>query len=183
MKINKTSRYESDITDDVFVTDTTKRGCDARESDIFSYDKGFCRRENYETRLTKPYQNIKNEKQSHCTCHTWSSYLPILRSNKKKKMLNQYVSTPNMYESTSSTRLDMIAFCHQIPRVSLVRSLSCSRHQDDRDQETYSGEEEDMAASLRQEERKILDTCTAYGEEKERGMDIYEVQQPCTYGE
>ena len=69
----------------------------------------------------------------------------------------------------------MIAFCHQIPRVSLVRSLSSSRYQDDRQPESSSGEE-DMAASLRQ-------GVHACREERERGVDIYEVQQPCTYVE
>jgi hypothetical protein len=64
----------------------------------------------------------------------------------------------------------MIALNHQILRASLV----CH----DRDQDSYFGEREDMSASLRQEE-SILDTCTAYGEERERGMDIYEALQLC----
>ena len=77
-----------------------------------------------------------------------------------------------MHQNISSSRLDMIAFCHQISRVSLVSSLSCSRYQDHIQQEV------DMSPSLREEESKIIDRYSVYEEEKERGMDIYEVQQP-----
>jgi hypothetical protein len=143
-------------------------------SEISLYDAGFSRRESCEdqkqeafqnqTRLSKPYQDGR---QHPCTCHTWSSYSPILKSKSgKKKMLNQYLSTPNMHESLS--RLDMITFCHQIPRVSLVSSLSCRR-----DQESHSGEEHNMSASFRREEREKLERYIAYGEEKEREMYLF----------
>jgi hypothetical protein len=77
------------------------------------------------------------------------------------------ISRPNIYKSISSTRLEKIAFDHQIPRVSFVRCFSLCRYQDDSDKESYSGVEEDMSGSFRQE-KSILDIYSEYREENER---------------
>ena len=105
MEVNKTSISASDITDDVFGTNNTKRYSDARDYEIPPYDMGFCRRKNDEdqkqgdfnshTGLAKPSNDIKQGRQAPCTCQAWSSYLPILNSKRgQKKRPNQYLSNP-----------------------------------------------------------------------------------------
>ena len=70
--INKTSISESDITNDVFGTDTTIRDSDVQESEMSPDDMGFCKRENVKpqkqeafnshTSLANPYLGMKDEK-------------------------------------------------------------------------------------------------------------------------